>query len=206
MAFYHQVQASTFFLKQLIAHKVFVTLLSAVSIYEVCPKSNKTDVIKAVLKSIEIYQSQIPSKQSPSTLKHLCICLFEDSIPLWKAFSGIFLSSVVAAILMESMSEKWVLFRTDLILVKRKSHTGPDQENMGGGGVFQSCNVPFCNKLTNTQGCVIRSIIVMEHPCVGFPKAPSLVMHCLIRCRRMSLRHRSFQIPTPRPNSEPNRL
>ena len=25
-------------------------------------------------------------------------------------------------------------------------------------GVFQSCNVPFCEKLTNTQGCVIRSV------------------------------------------------
>ena len=63
-------------------------------------------------------------------------------------------------------------------------------------GVFQSCNVPFCNKLTNTQGCVIRSVIVMERPCVGFPKAPSFVTHCLIRCQRMSLRHRSFRIPT----------
>ena len=31
-------------------------------IYEVCPKSNETGVIKTVLNSIEIYQSQIPSK------------------------------------------------------------------------------------------------------------------------------------------------
>ena len=30
--------------------------------YEVCPKSNKTGVIKTLLKNIEIYQSQIPSK------------------------------------------------------------------------------------------------------------------------------------------------
>ena len=30
-------------------------------IYEVCPKSNETDVIKTLLKNIEIYQSQIPS-------------------------------------------------------------------------------------------------------------------------------------------------
>ena len=30
--------------------------------YEVCPKSNETGVIKIVLKNIEIYQSQIPSK------------------------------------------------------------------------------------------------------------------------------------------------
>ena len=30
--------------------------------------------------------------------------------------------------------------------------------------VFQSCNVPFCENLTNTQGCVIRSINVMEPP------------------------------------------
>ena len=45
-------------------------------------------------------------------------------------------------------------------------------------GVFQSCSVLFCEKLTNTQGCVNRSFIVMEHPYMGFPKAPSLVMHC----------------------------
>ena len=37
--------------------------------------------------------------------------------------------------------------------------------------VFQSCNVFFCEKLTNTQGCVSRSVIVMERSCVGFPKA-----------------------------------
>ena len=92
--------------------------------YEVCPKSNETGVIKIVLKSIEIYQSQISSKYPPSTLKHLCIRLFQDSIHSWKTFSGIFLSSVVAAILMESMSEKWVLFRTDLILWKRKKSQG----------------------------------------------------------------------------------
>ena len=44
-------------------------------------------------------------------------------------------------------------------------------------GVFQSCNVSFCEKLTNTRGCVGRSIIVMEHSCVGFPKASPLVTH-----------------------------
>ena len=31
-----------------------------VNIYEVCPKSNETGVIKTLLKTIEIYQSQIP--------------------------------------------------------------------------------------------------------------------------------------------------
>ena len=30
--------------------------------YEVCPKSNKTGVIKTLFKNIEIYQSDIPSK------------------------------------------------------------------------------------------------------------------------------------------------
>ena len=40
----------------------------------------------------------------------------------------------------------------------------------GEWGVFQSCNAPFCEKLTNTQGCVIRSVNVMEPPCVSFPK------------------------------------
>ena len=89
-----------------------------------CPKSNETGVIKTVLKNIEIYQSQIPSKQFSSTLKHLCIRFFQDSIHSWETFSGIFLSSVVAANLMESMSEKWVLFRTDLILEKRKKSHG----------------------------------------------------------------------------------
>ena len=68
------------------------------------------------------------------------------------------------AILIKSMSEKWFPFRTDLILGKRKKSQGPDWENMG---VFQSCNVPLCKKLTNTKGCVSRSVIVMEHPCVG---------------------------------------
>ena len=31
-------------------------------IYEVCPKSNEIDAIKTYWKNIEIYQSQIPSK------------------------------------------------------------------------------------------------------------------------------------------------
>ena len=34
-------------------------------------------------------------------------------------------------------------------------------------GVFQSCNVPLREKLTNTKGCVSRSVIVMERACVG---------------------------------------
>ena len=41
--------------------------------------------------------------------------------------------------------------------------------------VFQNCNVSLCEKLTNAQGCVSRSVIVMEHPCMGFPKAPPIV-------------------------------
>ena len=44
-------------------------------------------------------------------------------------------------------------------------------------GMFQSCNVSFCEKLTNTPCCVSSSVIVMEPPCVGFPKAPPLVTH-----------------------------
>ena len=41
--------------------------------------------------------------------------------------------------------------------------------------VFRSCNVSFCEKLTNTQGCVSRNVIVTERPCVSFSKAPPLV-------------------------------
>ena len=37
-------------------------------------------------------------------------------------------------------------------------------------GMFQSCNVSFCKKQTNTQGCVSRSIIMMERPCMGFTR------------------------------------
>ena len=61
----------------------------------------------------------------------MCIRFFHDSKYSWKAFSGIILSSVVAVFLMESMSEKWVPFRTDLILGRGKSHMGTDRGNMG---------------------------------------------------------------------------
>ena len=135
-----------------------------VDTYEVCPKSNETGVIKALSKILKHTKIRFLQCIPPSTLKHLCICFFQDSIHSWKAFSGIFLSFVVAIILIKSMSEKWVPFRADLILGKRKKSQGPDWENMG---VFQSCNVPLCEKLTNTKSCVSRSVIVMERPCVG---------------------------------------
>ena len=133
--------------------------------YKVCPKSNETGVIKTLSKILKYTKVKFLQCKSPSTLKHLCICFFQDSIHSWKAFSRIFLSSVVVTILIKSMLEKWVPFRTDLILGKRKKSQGPDWENMG---VFLGCDVPLCEKLTNTKGCVSRSVIVMEHPCVGF--------------------------------------
>ena len=47
----------------LLAQCVFTTNAAPkLGIYEVCLKSNETGVIKTVLKNIEIYQSQIPSK------------------------------------------------------------------------------------------------------------------------------------------------
>ena len=59
---------------------------------------------------------------------------------------------------------------------------GEEEKVTGGqiGGiwkVFRSCNVPFCEKLMNTQCCVSKSVMVMEHPCMGFSKALPLVMH-----------------------------
>ena len=67
-------------------------------------------------------------------------------------------------------------------------------------GVFQSCNVSFCEKLTNARGCVSRSVIVMERPCVGFPKSlPKVKSKNDSRCVLRYSRHRSFQILTPRP-------
>ena len=78
---------------------------------------------------------------------------------------------------MESMSEKWLPLKIDWILGKRKKSQGARSGEYRG--VFQGCNVPFCEKLTNTQGCVSRSVIMMERPFVGSPKALSLVTHCL---------------------------
>ena len=87
----------------------------------------------------------------------------------------------------------------DLFELRRRSHfDGIDVRKMGSlrnrfdlrqdkkvtrgqiGGIWrllQSCNVSFCVKLTNTQGYMSRSVIAMERPCVGFPKAPPLVTH-----------------------------
>ena len=45
---------------------------SAMKLYEVCPKSNETGVIKTLLNNIEIYQSQIPSKNNPFPLENTC--------------------------------------------------------------------------------------------------------------------------------------
>ena len=47
---------------QKISLELLYCFLKVKEVYEVCPKSNETGVIKTVLKSIKIYQSQIPSK------------------------------------------------------------------------------------------------------------------------------------------------
>ena len=50
----------------------FTFLLYLMStIYEAYPKSNETGVIKTLLKNIEIYQSQIPSKNHAFLLRKL---------------------------------------------------------------------------------------------------------------------------------------
>ena len=56
----------------------------------------------------------------------------------WKSFSGVFLSSVITAILIKSMSEKWVPFRTDLILRKRKKSHGARSGEYEGVPKLQS--------------------------------------------------------------------
>ena len=70
-----------------------------------------------------LHSNPIPLKNTLTTLVH-------SPFPRCKTFlEGIFLSSVVAAILMESMSEKWIPFRTNLILGKRKkSHRARSRE------------------------------------------------------------------------------
>ena len=140
-------------------------------IYELCPKSNETGVIKTLLKytKVKFLQSNLSFENTFafafSTIQNI----------LGRHFLRSFLSSVVAAILMESMSEKRVPFRTDLILGKRKKSHGARSGEYGE--CSKSCNVSFCEKLTNTQGCVSRSVIVVERQCVGFPKAPLLVTY-----------------------------
>ena len=134
-----------------------------------CPKSNETGVIKTLLPKSNFF------KVIPFHLK----TLVHSSFPRFKTFlENIF----------------WDLFE----LRRRSYFDGIDVGKMGsllnifdlreekkvtrgqiGGiwGVFQRCNVSFCKQLTNTQGCVSRKVIVMEHPCMGFPKAPPLVTH-----------------------------
>ena len=93
------------------------------------PKGNETGVIKTFLKYTKVKFLQ--SNPSPP-LNTCAFTFFQDSIHFWKAFSGIVLSSVVAVILMESMSEKWVSFRTDLILGKSKKSQGARLGEYGG--------------------------------------------------------------------------
>ena len=68
---------------------------------------------------------------------------------------------------MESMSEKMGSLQNRFDLGEEEKVTGDQIGRIWR--VFQNCNVPF-EKLTNTQGCVIKSVIVMECPCVSFPK------------------------------------
>ena len=68
----------------------------------------------------------------PVTYNKTVIYFLNDLKQSWKAFSGIFSSFVVMAFLTELMSEKWVLFRTDLILGKRKKSHGARSGEYGG--------------------------------------------------------------------------
>ena len=114
----------------------------------------------------------------------MCIRLFYDSKHSWKAFSGIFLSSVVAVILMESMSEKWVLFRTDLILGKRKSHTGPDRGNMGGVPKLQC----FFLRETDEYSKLCEQERYRDRaPMRGLPKGPASCHVLILRGAKESL-------------------
>ena len=69
-----------------------------------CPKSNETVVIKSLLKYIKVKVLQ----SNPSTCKHLCIRFLQDSKHSWKAFSGIFLSSIIESLEMRKLCAKTV--------------------------------------------------------------------------------------------------
>ena len=78
------------------------------------------------------------------------------------------------AILMELMSEKWVLFRTDWILGKRRKSQWARSEEYGGVPKLQ------CSFLQETDEYL--GLCEQEHyrdgaTMGGFPKAPPLIMH-----------------------------
>ena len=111
--------------------------------YEVCPKSNETGVIKTVLKNIEIYQSQISFHFE--TLVLLPFPGFNTPLEgiFWDLFElhrrGNF--DVIDVRKMSSLQNR-------LDLGKKEKVTAGQIRRIWG--VFQSCNVPFCKKLTNT--------------------------------------------------------
>ena len=127
-----------------------------------CPKSNETGVTKTLLKNT-------PKSNS------LKVIAFHFKTLVHSPFSGF--NTLLEGIF-------WDLFE----LGRRDYFDGIDERKMGsiqnrfdfgekekvtGGqieeiwGVFQSRSVPFGEKLTNTQGCVSRSVIVVERPRVS---------------------------------------
>ena len=150
--------------------------------------------MKTLLKNIEIYQSQIPSKflQTLQNLKYTKIKFLQSSFKPFHLKTLVHFPFPQFKTFLEGIL--WNLFE----LCRCSHFDGIDVKNMGFlrnrfdfreekkvtrdqirriWGVFQSCNVFFCKKLLNTQGCVSRSVIMIKHPCVDFPKAPPFVTH-----------------------------
>ena len=88
------------------------------------------------------------NKVIPFHLKTLVHSTFPRFKTFLKSIFGILLSSVVAAVLIESISEKWVSFSTDLILGKRKKSHGARSGEYGGVPKLQ------CFFLRETDECL----------------------------------------------------
>lgn len=106
-------------LKLSIISKLFLSL------YEVCKKRNRTKVTKNFMLNPNYKVS--PSKLPPSSLTQFPILLCHASMHSWKDSTGILRSSVVAALLMVSISGKWIPLNDPLELGKKreKNHTEP---------------------------------------------------------------------------------
>ena len=116
-------------------------------------------------------------QSNPLPIENTCAFAFSTiQNILGRHFLGIFLSSIVVAILMELMSENWVSFRTDLILGKRKKLHGARSGQYGGVLKLQCF---FLRKTDKYSGLCEQERNCDGAPMRGLPK-DSASCHSLI--------------------------
>ena len=105
-------------------------LIMVMYINKICLKSNGTGVTNNLFQFKIINYMASLSKYSPSSLMHFPILLCHTPIHCWKDSSGMLLSFIVRALLMDSTPS--IQFTLIIILCleeKKKNHTEQDQLN-----------------------------------------------------------------------------